>query len=227
LPPKNETKAPFAIKDCALDAIGTGVRAYTLRELKDNLRTIHPGSIYYHFWGGLLRPRFDDREYNNDFAIWAHHPQGLHDEPLAERLGVIDPTDFKDLEELRGELVEVMEERLEESERLLRQHADEPFLFNRSQIVVFNTNRTIERPEELASRVPHLSVSSVFYHFIDARRRTPVSTDDFRAWLEGFGGEYEELCARLSGIDPYFISLAHLRQILTTVFQGYFGGAEG
>ena len=69
---------PFAIKDCALVSIATGRRAQNLRELRDNIVTIHPGSIYYHFWGVLLRPSFDDPEYNNDFAVWVRH--ALNDE---------------------------------------------------------------------------------------------------------------------------------------------------
>ena len=74
---------PFVVRDCALAAIATGVTAETLRELRLTVRTIHPGSIYYHFWGGLLRPRFDDPEYHNDFAIWARTDLG--DRILAER----------------------------------------------------------------------------------------------------------------------------------------------
>ena len=76
----------FLIKDCALAAIATGLHAQNLRELRDHLTDIHLGCIYYHFWGGLLRPHFDDPEYNNDFASWARH--ALHDVPLAERLGI-------------------------------------------------------------------------------------------------------------------------------------------
>ena len=54
---------PFAVKDCALIAISTGTHAQNLRELRDRLETVHPGCIYYHFWGGLLRPQFDEPEY--------------------------------------------------------------------------------------------------------------------------------------------------------------------
>ena len=49
---------PFIVKDCALIAIATGIRAQNLRELRDRLRDIDLNCVYYHFWGGLLRPRF-------------------------------------------------------------------------------------------------------------------------------------------------------------------------
>lgn len=212
----------FAIKDCALIAIATGKKAQNLRELRDVLETIQPGSIYYHFWGGRLRPRFDDPEYNNDFATWARH--ALHDGKSAERLSVIDPTDFGDLEALRQEVVEVLEDRLAESEYVPWARADQQFNFITSQIVVFDTHRRIDLPQELVEVVPSMSVGSVFYHFIDARRRTPDSIDDFRAWLYGFGDSYRELCDRLATVDPYFPTLTQLRDELAAVFRAYFGG---
>ena len=95
---------PFKIKDCALIAIATGKRAQNLRELRELLRGIDINSIYYHFWGGLLRPRFDNPEYHNDFAIWIAN--SLHNKTLAERLAVIDPVAYKSLDHLRMELIE-------------------------------------------------------------------------------------------------------------------------
>ncbi|MFC1855678.1 DUF5752 family protein [Thermodesulfobacteriota bacterium] len=211
---------PFAIKDCALAAIAIGKRAQNLRELRDNLLTIHTGSIYYHFWGGLLRPRFDDPEYNNDFAGWARH--GLHDTKLAERLGVIDPTEYDDIEDLRQELIDVIEERLDESEIVTWAKNDQQFHFIRSQIFVFDTHKKINTPEELAMAVPHMSISSIFYHFIDARRRTQNNVDDFEAWLAGFGEKHSDLYKKIAGIDPYFISLSELRHQLVTLFNSHF-----
>ena len=35
--------------------------------------------------------------------------------------------------------------------------------------------------------VPNMSVGSIFYHFIDARRRSPEMMDDFRTWLRSYG----------------------------------------
>lgn len=215
----NEVR-PFAVKDCALVAIATGKRAQNLRELKDNIATIHPGSIYYHFWASRLRPRFDDPQYNNDFAVWAHYM--LHDDPLAERLAVIDPCLFQDLEALRREIIDVIEERLEEREWVPWVPSDKQFYFVRSQIVVFDTHVLLERPEQLCTVIPTMSVGSVFYHFIDARRREPVAIDDFRAWLMGLDGSYKELIADLAAVEPYFATLVELRQQLGRVFLHYF-----
>ncbi|MBN1825860.1 MAG: hypothetical protein JW958_06300 [Candidatus Eisenbacteria bacterium] len=221
---RKKTMRPFVIRDCALSAIAIGVRAQNLRELRDLLRDIHPDAIYYHFWGGLLRPRIDDPEYNNDFAAWAAH--GLHDERLAERLAIIDPTDYDDLENLRSDILDVVEERLDESEYVPWSSVDNQFAFIRSQIVVFNTHRRLHHPEELVEAIPHISLGSIFFHVIDARRRTPDGVDDFHGWLRDLGDAYSPLCNELTGVDPYFTTLADLRRHLSGIFRKHLGGEK-
>ena len=215
--------AAFAVKDCALAAIATGLRAQNLRELRDHLTDIHLGCIYYHFWGGLVRPHFDDPEYNNDFASWARH--ALHDVPLAERLSVIDPADYQELEGLRQELIDTIQERIGETECQVWARPDQQFPFVRAQTVSLDPGRRLVHPAELAAIVPQLSLGSIFYHFIDARRREPQGEDDFRAWLAQFGDVHDTLRARLAEVDPYFINLAELRARLARLFQDHFGAA--
>lgn len=204
---------PFAIKDSALAAIATGVRVQNLKELRTELETIHAACIYFHFWGSRLRPSYDSPLYTNDFALWARH--GLHDHVLSERLSVIDPTDYADLEELRQELIEVLEERMEESEHVPWSKTDRQFHFIRSQLVVFDTHRSIAHPRDLAHAVRTMSIGSIYYHFISARRRPPVGLDDFQAWLRGFGDMTADACAAIARIDPFFRSLTELRTLLS------------
>ncbi|GBE13035.1 hypothetical protein BMS3Bbin14_01503 [bacterium BMS3Bbin14] len=215
-----EATQDFSIKDCALIAIATGHSALTVKELRNSLLTISADSIYYHFWGGLLHPRFEEREYNNDFAAWAWY--GLHDGALAERLAVVDPTEFDSLEAIRHELVEIVEERLDEKECLAWMGATSPFEFIRSQIVVFDTRKKTTAPAELAALLPTISASSIFYHFIDARRRLAHHGDDFSFWLSSFNGRYQGLCDKLDAIDPYFGSLTQLKKQLVGLFQEQF-----
>jgi len=215
---------PFGVQGCALLAIATGKRAQTLRELRDHLETVDQECIYYHFWGDMLRPSFDEPEFSNDFASWARH--GLHDHKLAERLGVIDPTDYENLEDLRLELIEVIEQRLDEGEMVPWSRADQQFHFLRSQIVVFDTKTRIRKPSRLATIVPKMTAGSVFYHFIDARRRTSYNLDDFSSWLWGFGNTYEDLIGRIAAVDPYFSTLAETRLRLSSLFRSYFSGRK-
>lgn len=211
---------PFYIKDCALVALATGKKARLLQEFRHELRNISTMSIYHHFWGGLLQPRFEEREYNNDFAAWVRH--GIHDAMLAERLSALAPNSFSDLEALRQEIIELIDIRLDEVEYLFWTRATQQFEFVCSQIVVFDTERQLRQPVELAPAMMNLSISSIFYHFIDARRRTADGRDDFSDWLISFGDEFNELREQLTSIDPYFGSLSELRNRLAHVFTSYF-----
>lgn len=219
-PDLTDDSPPFELKDCALIAIATGETAFTLKELRDVLARVDLHSVYFHFWGALLEARFEEREYNNDFAAWARH--GLHDGPLAERLALVDPSEHEDLSSLRQEVLELVDERLDENDYLPWVKATRQFEFLRSQIVVFDTDTRLERAEELAELMPSISTSSLFYHFIDARRREPLGVDDFRRWLgELDAGGHDELIAHLGAVDPYFGSLTETRTALAEVFRRY------
>jgi len=217
---RNNLQKHFKIKDCALAALATGKKSQNLKELNQNILEVEAGSLYYHFWGGLLQPRFDDPEYNNDFASWIRHT--LHDKILAERIGIINPTEYPDLEQLRERLHDIIEERLDEVEHLLWCKIDEQFHFITSQIVIFDTKKTINIATDLIDVIPNMTLSSIFYHFIDSRRRTFGNIDDFSTWLYGFDCKYNDLIYLLSTIDPFFSSLTEIRSQLTSLVINYF-----
>lgn len=209
---------PFIVKDCTLISIATGEEAQNLRELSDRLKSIHPGCIYFHFWGGMLRPTFDEPEYQNDFAAWAWHY--LRDKHLAERLANIDPSNFPEIEDLRREMLDVVEERLSEHEYVPWARTGQQFKFIRSQIVVFDTGVRIENLDEMSRWIGRMSLGSIFYHFIDARRRTDSGRSDFVEWLAGEnGGKARALIGRINAIDPYFTTLTALRLELERLFN--------
>ncbi|MEZ4386605.1 MAG: DUF5752 family protein [Candidatus Krumholzibacteriia bacterium] len=210
----------FTVMDCAILARTTGLAVQSLRELRDALLKAEPESIYYHFWGGLLRPTFDDPEFINDFAVWAWRE--LRDRALAERLAMVDPAAHATIEELREELLEVIESHLDGLERPLWVDRDGQFDFLAARVTVIPTRDTIVTPEDLPGGLRRFSRGSLFYHFIDARRRHDESLDDLRAWLGGFDRtRYAPLSARLAGVDPFQGSLSRLRdQVLDAVNRG-------
>jgi len=220
LKPAEDPAQPFAVRDCALITIATGIQAQNLKEFREGLQKVPQGSIYHHFWGRLLRAQFDEPEFNNDFASWVF--RGLHDRELAERLSMIIPNDFEALEELRHEVVEVVEQRLDESELAPWSMAGQPFFFLHAQTVVFDSGLRFAHPADMVSYLPSLSTGSIFYHFIDARRRTEGRRDDFSGWLKGFGEKYSDLSDRLCQVDPYFSSLKEIRKMVTEIFQLHF-----
>lgn len=215
--------APFTVMDCAILARTTGLAVQSLRELRDALFKAEPESIYYHFWGGLMRPTFDDPEFMNDFAVWVRRE--LRDRKLAERLAMVEPSRHASIEDLREELLELVESRLDELDRPLWVGRDGQFNFLAACITVIPTRDTIETPEGLRDVVGRFSRGSLFYHFVDARRRREDGLDDLRAWLDGFPDQrYAPLSAELAGVDPFQGSLVRLaEQVRRAVDRGLEG----
>jgi hypothetical protein len=204
------------VRDCALVVLSTGISAADLREFREALLRVEESSIYHHLWGRLLQPQFDEPEYNNDFAAWAFH--SLNDRKLAEQLSAVDPSEFVELSELRNALVDIVELRMDERDAVSWNQAQEAFYFTSAQAVVFDAKVSAATPRELAALVPQFSNGSVFYHFIEARRRPPFGTDDLSNWLENFGPEFAALGQELRSLDPYFSSLQQTKHLLTSLF---------
>lgn len=210
----------FYVKNCSLASIATGESANSLLEFRDKLINIDEGCIYHHFWGARMKPQTIHGHHHNDFASWTFHR--LHDVILAEKLSIIDPTDYSHLEDLRIELILQVESRLDDYDIILTTKREDRFNFIRSTIVIFDSDVTIKEPQGLLEVIGTLTPSSIFYHFIDARRRTAEKINDFSLWLKTFGDSYIELAEQVQAIDPYFLSLTELRDEFFKVVQHYF-----
>lgn len=204
--------APFRFMDCAVTTLALGKSAQNLREFRDRIAEVPPQSISHHFYEALLRPVFDDPEYRNDFAVWARRQ--LHDNLLAERLGAIDPVECESLEALRQEVIDIIEDRLAEATFVPWAASGHEFHFQRSQMVVLDTGLRAATPTDLAARVPRLSTGSIFYHFVEGRRRPPIKVDDFSVWLAGWGPEFEPTREAIAAIDYHLWSLTEMRTLI-------------
>lgn len=209
----------FVVKNCSLAMIASGERANSLLELRDQIAVVDEGCIYTHFWGARLSMQFAHPQHHNDFAHWAYHR--LHDHTLAEVLNIIDPTEYENLDLLRQELIEKIENRLENYEIIPWIRREDRFHFINSKIFVFDSSTGFSDPKDLLDVVRRLSPSSIFYHFIDSRTRTAEKRDDFSEWLRSFGQRYEVLIEHIQAIDPFFLSLTQLRDELINVIERY------
>jgi Family of unknown function (DUF5752) len=214
---------PFAVRDCAIISLAIGKVAHDLRELRDRVAEAPLSSLRHHFIESLLRPTFDDPEFRNDFALWVH--ESLHEEPLAEKISALDPFTAGDGERLRGELLSLLEERIDQLTAPRAAPLGHEFHFLRSQLVIFSTGLSASDPAALARLVPALSPGAVYFHFVEARLREPLGEDDLSAWLAGWGDDGARARARLAAIDPSFGSLVELRARLATALADDSGGA--
>ncbi len=210
----------FVVKDCTLVQISTGIKAQSMRDLREGIAQVDPDCIYYHFWGNKVAPSFEEHEYNNDFARWVK--KELNDILLAEKLAVVDPSEYESIEDLREELIDIIDHRLDELDFPPVSKYDRQFHFIKGFVVVFDTYRRIKEPRDMCIEIPKMSVGSIFYHFIDARRRNESGLDDFRLWLLDKGDEYASLVKRISEIDPFFKPLTDIREELASLFRDFF-----
>jgi len=203
---------PFRVMDCALITESLGKSAQNLRELRDWVAEVPAQSLSHHFYESLLRPVFDDPEYRNDFALWAQ--RHLHDDRLAERLGVIDPMEYESLERLRQHVLDVIEDRLAETLQVPAASAGHEFYFLRSRLIVLDTGLRASAPAALVELIPRLPTGSIFYHFVEGRRRPPLMVDDFSVWLEGWGRGFDRCREGLAAIDFQLWSLQEMRTLI-------------
>ncbi len=207
---------PFEVKDCTIITRMGGVStAVNLRELHERVAVCPVECLFHHFCETLIRPTFDDPEFRNDFAVWS--ARQLRDRVLAERLGVINPYSLDSFEQLREIVLEIIDERLSELVYIPWVPRGDDFRFMRAVTVVFDCGIELKTPDDLVKHLPNFSHSSIYYHFIEARRRTPDRSDDFSAWLAGFGSGTEKLISALKGIDFYYLTLPELKESLIKV----------
>jgi hypothetical protein len=213
----------FIVRDCTLLMKMSGIReAANLRELRERVAACGENVLYHHFCETLLRPSFDYPDYHNDFAVWAK--LYLDDRVLAERLGILDPYSIGSMEDLRGTMLDILDERLSELPMNPAVTKGDEFFFLEATTVVFETGDIIEEPSQLPMKISNMTIGSIFYHFIEARRRTPDRLDDFSEWLSLFGDAGAGYAHALSSIDFSFLTLREMRKMLVECLGGAGGG---
>lgn len=130
---------------------------------------------------------------------------------------MINPYEYRDLEDLRAVCLDIIGDRLAEMPLGLWPQATDPIYFLQAMTVVFDTGVLVGAAKDLTPAVANMSLGSIYFHFIEARRREPVGIDDFSAWLKSWDHEYEDLIESLSQIDFYFLSLRELKECLMSV----------
>jgi len=215
----------FIVRDCTLLTRMSGVReAVNLRELRERVAVCGENVLYHHFCETLLRPTFDYPDYHNDFAVWTK--LNLDDRVLGERLGILDPYSGGSLEDLRGTMLDILDQRLSELPINPAVSQGSEFYFLEATTAIFETGDVIEEPSQLPAKIAGMTNGSIFYHFIEARRRTPGCSDDFTNWLSQFGEAGDSYAKTLCSVDFSFLTLAEMRKLLVERL-GSLGGNNG
>ena len=209
-------RAPFYFNSAShLLRIGRQ-RANNLNELLEALKTCPEDSIFQHTFQTLQEHHFIREGFSNDFAHWAF--AACNEVALAERLSSLDVREFTSVEAVRERIVGIVEDYLKKNPRSGDRAALEPFYFCASDTVVVPTPFVARNLGEFAECIGKVSIHSIHYHFIEARLRLKLNSNDFSVWLEQ-ELDLGRLADRLNRIDIYTSTLQDVRRAILRVVQ--------
>ena len=207
--PRTRTAAePFVFFGCVELRQALDKTALDERELMDRLEEVPSGSIFYHTHGYFLRHRPVGMAYGNDFARWV--ATDVRDQALAERLALVDPFEWKHLEDLREELITIIHDHLAGLSSVPRVEFGEAFYFQQSHIVEVPLGPTARTLGEFRAGLAAVEASAIYFHMVEARARLGRPSGDFAEWLRPSLG-MPELADRIGRIDTYMTSLERVR----------------
>lgn len=184
-------------------------RAATIGELLEAIRICPDDSIFQHTFRTLQEHHFIRQGFSNDFAHWSL--SACHEPILAEKLASVDVREFTAVAGLRQRMVEIIADHVQKHPRSVSEPANEPFYFCASDTVILPTPFVADCLEAFLDGLRQVSVHSIHHHFIEARLRLHLMSNDFSQWLE------EELKLRdvadlIERIDIYTNTMEGVRQ---------------
>lgn len=188
-----------------------GKRAMDEQRLLEIIEEVPEDSIYYHTHSYYLRHAYTQGLFPNDFATWvALHAQ---DRMLGERLGMLDPFEFDSIEQVRGEILSIMEEHLSHMKTVPRSTTGEPFEFVRSRVIDADLELEVRTLQEFREAMACVDVGAIYNHVCEARLRKGRLQGDFAGWLaaeDGLG--LPELAEQVGKVGRLGLSLEGIRK---------------
>lgn len=193
----------------------TGLKAGTLAELLAGLRSCSDDSIFQHTFRTLQEHHFIREGFANDFGHWVRVACGQTS--LAEQLATVDVRDFTSLGELRQRFIQIIEGHLHHHPAEGSRPAKGAFHFCASDIVVIPTRCVARSMQDFIGGLGEVSLHSIHHHFIEARLRLKLMSNDFSQWLNDAG--LPESGHQLNRIDIYVLTLEEVRQQIIQVVE--------
>lgn len=209
-------KEPLVLHGCTELLEMTGAWAGDVGELLDGIADASPASIFYHTHGFILQHHFIPPSFINEFAKWAF--RDLNVPALSEKLAGVDPADFPDVENLRWELVRILDEYVRESHIVPRVIHGQPFYFLQAWIQTVPTGQSASTLSDLRECVRGADHGSIYYHLVETRRTLNEPGGEIGRWLrKGLG--LHRMADRVAGLDTFMYSLEGLRGKLLELLE--------
>jgi len=197
----------------------TGLRATTLSQLLELIKTVSGSCIYHHTHRFLQQHQYLSPEPPNDFAYWV--ARALGEDELGERLASIDTMQYSTIRALREKIIVTIEDYLKNNPlaKLKFARSEEEFHFIKSISFVIPTNYIVYDLEGFIEVLKKITIDSIYFHIFEARLRLERQTNDFSNWIETSIGD-KELADEISKLDPYTRTLEDLRKTIIRITEG-------
>jgi hypothetical protein len=191
-------------------------KATTLSELSEALQHCPAGSVFQHTFRTLQEHHFIRQGFSNDFAHWAL--SACNQPALAEHLAGVDVRDFTSIEDLRQSLVSILEDYVAHKPGDGGRAAHEPFYFCVADIVVLPTSFAPDTLPGFVDALKQVSIHSIHHHFIEARLRLKLMSNDFSQWLlEEM--QLPDAARAVNRIDIYTATMENVRQQIIHIVE--------
>ena len=202
---------PYSLYSCADVREIINRRAHGEQELLDGIEEVDEDSIYYHTHSYYLHGKYEYDLHPNDFATWV--ADDVRDRLLSERLAILDPFQFENLEALREELVTTIDDHINRLGFSPRALTGDAFHFFRAHIVTFATGVTVKSKDELSRAIAVASPQTIFYHFFEDAFRKGNHHGSLVHWVADELRD-QELAVKLATFNPYRLHMEQIRSEL-------------
>lgn len=218
MPEQIKAKEPFRFYTRLHLSELTGLRASTLSQLLDLIKTVSGSCIYHHTHRFLQQHQYLSPEPPNDFAYWV--ASVLREDELGERLASIDTMQYSTIRSLREKIVITIEDYLKNNplSKLKFARSGEEFHFIKSISFVIPTNYVVYDLEGFIEVLKKITMDSIYFHIFEARLRLERQANDFSNWIETSIGN-KELADEISKLDPYTRTLEDLRKTIIRITE--------
>jgi len=190
----------------------TGIKVYSIKDFIESLKVIDKFSIFYHMYINIFNYHNLPTFYANSISYWFYKNGRIL---LAEKLSIIDPLDYYDLEDLRNVIVQTLEENYDET---WDRKEENPFYFIEAEREIIECGEVANTLEEFIEGVKKSSINSLFYHLVTSRIENKTLINDYSAWLFNVGEAKK--AEKISKLDLYTMNLYEIKKKIISILEG-------
>jgi hypothetical protein len=194
----------------------TRQKANTLAEFLAALNECPEDSIFQHSFRTLQEHHFIRQGFSNDFAQWAL--SSCKEPRLGEQLSGVDVREFTSIADLRQRFISIVSDFLQTNPDAGAKAAQETFYFCASDVVVIPTHFVANTMHEFGEGIRSVSIHSIHHHFIEARLRLKLMSNDFSQWLHEDMG-LTATARAVNQIDIYTGTLEDVRNQIVRIVE--------